>query len=98
MGKLYIITKTTLTDLDSSRHDLREATQAEIDAAASEQMRQDAAVGRAMRLLATSTFTVIVQPQRVIVYAYDENDGWSQLAVEPDFYSAVLVAAGMMEE
>jgi len=64
----------------------------------SKQRKQDAEVGRAMRLLATSTFTVIVQPQRVIIYAYDDDDGWMQLAVEPDFYSAVLVAAGMMEE
>ena len=64
----------------------------------SKQRKQDAEVGRAMRLLATSTFTVIVQPQRVIIYAYDDDDGWMQLAVEPDLYSAVLVAAGMMEE
>jgi len=64
----------------------------------SKQRKQDAEVGRAMRLLATSTFTVIVQPQRVIIYAYDENDGWSQLAVEPDFYSAALAAAGLMED
>lgn len=64
----------------------------------SEQMKKDMVVGKAMRLLATSTFTVIVQPQRVIIYAYDENDGWSQLAVEPDFYRAALVAAGMIEE
>jgi len=64
----------------------------------SKQRKQDAEVGRAMRLLATSTFTVIVQPQRVIIYAYDDDDGWMQLAVEPDLYSAVLVAAGMIEE
>ena len=64
----------------------------------SEQMKKDMVVGKAMRLLATSTFTVIVQPQRVIIYAYDDDDGWMQLAVEPDLYSAVLVAAGLIEE
>lgn len=63
----------------------------------SEQMKKDMVVGKAMRLLATSTFTVIVQPQRVIIYAYDDDDGWMQLAVEPDFYSAALAAAGLMD-
>ncbi len=50
MSKLYVVSRTVFTDCDAASTELREATQAEIDASASAVFREDAAVGKAVTL------------------------------------------------
>jgi hypothetical protein len=86
----------------------REATQSEIDSAASEQMRHDAEVGRAVRdfpkySMAVLCYAETLQPNKLwFVRRYKKGNDYS----DPEHYKSgfsdtprlALLAAGLLEE